>query len=201
MKLIECSSFADAVGCHAVGAFAALTAHLCHVARSEKALVEVAAGARAELDSCQLEKAVDEGVLVESAGSWVSLEGCAVAETRGSCVLVRKGAKAALKWCKLERSKDWNGLDSHDVGTEVHLEQCTVRHNKQNGVSAVHGSVGKAIACRSVGNEGYGYSACSQGHITAIDCSSDGNGAGASGSAGDGVVVKERLWVGGALEA
>lgn len=200
LKLIECSSFADSVGCRAAGAYAVLTAHLCQVSSSVKFLAEVAEGARAELDSCKLEKAGNEGVIVQSVGTWACLEGCIVSEARGSCVLVRKGAKAALKWCTLAQSIDWNGLDSHDIGTDVHLEQCTAKNNKQHGVCAGHGSVGRAIGCRSVGNEGFGYSAWHQGHMTAIECSSDGNAAGSSGSGGDAVLVKERLYVNGALE-
>lgn len=199
LKLIECSSFADTVGCRAVGTYAALTAHMCKVSSAVNVLAHIVEGARAELSGCTFEKSAGEGVLVESIGTWAFLEGCTVSESRGSCVLVKTAAKAALKWCTLQSSVDWNGLDSHDVGTEVHLEQCVVKNNKQNGICAGHGSVGKAISCRSTGNVGFGFSAWSQGHMTAIECSSDGNAAGASGSGGDGVLVKERLWCNGML--
>jgi hypothetical protein len=200
LKLIECKSFADVVGCRAAGSHAALTAHMGEISCSVKHLAVVAEGAGAELDACVFEKSGNEGVLIESPGSWACLEGCSVADARDSCVLVRKGAKAALKWCTLARSVEWNGLDSHDAGTEVHLEQCTLQGNNQNGACAGWSSTGKAVACRSVGNGGHGYGAWAQGHMTIVECSSDSNVGGGSGCGEDSVLVKDRLCVNGTLE-
>lgn len=199
LKLIECKSFADFVGFHACGTYAALTGHSCQVTSGVKALVEVVQGARAELDSCTLEKSGKEGVLVESPCTWVCLEGCTVSDVWGSCMLVRKAAKAALQWCTLASSTAWHGLDAQDSGTEVHLDQCLLRNNKQHGISCSLQSTGAAIGCRSTGNEGCGYNAMSHSRMTMVECSSDENTLASAAEEG-GVIVKERLWVNGVIE-
>jgi hypothetical protein len=168
------SSRGDVVGCRAFGASSHLKAHFCTVSQSSEKSVVVDAGAVAELDSCQIERAGHEGVFAAGTGTQASLQGCTVTDTRYSCIFVRNGAHAVAQWCTLAGSKIGNGVDIYDADTEMRVEGCLVKNNNQNGVHVANSTRKRAIVvtrCRSFGNGGLAYHSSDGSEFTLEDVS------------------------------
>jgi hypothetical protein len=168
------SSCGDVVGFYAFGASAVLKAHYCTVSKSSEKSVVVAAGAVAELDSCRIERAGQEGCCVEGVGTQASLQGCTVTDTRRSCMFVREGAQVVAQWCTLAGSKVRHGIEVHGADTEMRVEGCLVKNNKQNGVHVANSTMRSAIfvtRCRSFGNRGLGYHVSPGSECTLVDVS------------------------------